>query len=116
MEHRQAQTGFHAFYRIISIEYTNDDCCMIGVQIADVRTPKKFKLAQHCASFQWLKHFHHPDLETIWQLTKRQNMSAFKRISSYMFLKSLMIRDLLVDWEEEAKGYTLGARRDFEDW
>jgi hypothetical protein len=113
----QVQLSFHSFYRITSIEYTKDGFCMVGVQVADSRVPRAFKLSQHCYQLKWLKHFHKPDLETIWELAKQQpNVSPLKRMLAFSFIKGLEVRDMLIDWEEEAKKYIPGVRQDYDDW
>ena len=115
MEHNQA--NYHSYYRIASIEYTNDGYCMVGVRVADTHSTQQFKLSLHCHRMSWLKNFHHPDLDTIWQLAKQQpNVSSFKRMVTYFSVKALMIKDMLNNWEEEAKRYLPGANQDFDDW
>ncbi len=113
----QTQIDFHSFYRIVSVEYTHDGCCLLGIQISGLRLPQKVNLSQRCCSMQWLKRFHAPDLDTLWQLIKQQrDITSLKRMSSYMLIKGLMLRDALIDWEEEAKSYAQGVRQDFDDW
>lgn len=113
----QSEFGFHSFYRIVSIEYTNDGFCVIGVQVADSRVSRTFKLSQHCCQIGWLKNFHKPDLETLWELTKQHpSVSFLRRVIAFSLIKGLMLRDMLIDWEEEAKRYIPGVGRDFDDW
>ncbi len=113
----QSPLKFHSFYRIINIEYTATGHCMVGVQAANAQAPQIFNLSEHCYQYRWLKQFHQPDLETIWQLAKQQRtISRLKRMLTCSLVKGLVIRDMLMDWEEEAKKYMPGMGRDLDDW
>lgn len=111
------QLSFHSFYRITSIEYTRDGGSIVGVHMTGTRVPCMFRLSQYCYRFSWLKHFHQPDFGTIWELTKQHRSLSFpKRVLAFVLIKGLMIKDMLIDWEEEAKRYIPGVGREFDDW
>lgn len=111
------QASYHSHYRVASIEYTKDGCCIVGVRVTNSHSIHQFKLSLYCHRMSWLKNFHHPDLETIWQLAKQQpQVTSFKRIITYCLVKFLMIKDTLNNWEEEAKRYLPGADHDVDDW
>lgn len=115
MHHQQANS--HSYYRISSIEYTNDGYCMVGVRIADMDGIQQFKLSLHCHRLSWLRNFQQPDLGTIWQLAKQQSSVSFTtRVRAFFAVKSLIFMEMLNNWEEEAKRYLPGAHQDFDDW
>lgn len=103
--------------RIRAIEYLDNGTCRVGTETANQGAGDNYQLSEYCYRPSWLSHFQKTDLETIWQLTKRQlTISPLKRCFSYLVIKSLSIRLALRHWEEEAKRTVTGFGDDFDDW
>lgn len=113
---QQAQK-IHSFYRIRGLEYTDDGCCWVGVQMKEKSRPYQYKLSHYCYRWGWLKHFRQQDLEHLCRLVGAQaTVAGWKRLMCYSLVKVIMIKEALANWEEEAKRYLSGVGRDFEDW
>lgn len=103
--------------RIRAIEYLDDGTCRVGTERADQGRADDYQLSNYCYRPGWLSHFQQTDLETIWQLTKRQlTVSPIKRCVSYCVIKALSVRLALRHWEEEVKRTVTGFGDDFDDW
>ncbi len=105
------------YYRITDIEYTDDGSCYVGVRMSEDQESTQFKLSNFCHRISWLRNFQHPDLESIWQLAKRQaTVSMSKRAVAYVMIKLCVLELALRDWEEEVKRAAAGPDQGFDDW
>ena len=105
------------FYRIIGIEYTDDGCCHLEVQLPGDKARLTFTLSAHCHRLKWLSHFQQPDVETVWQLVRRQrNISGMKKIFCYLLVKFSALKLLLNSWESEAKAVLGPGDDEFDEW
>lgn len=114
-------TGYHdrdhSMFRITEIEYTDDGCCYVGVRVPNISDIQQFRLSNFCFRISWLRNFKHPDLESIWLLTKHHpTISLTKRIFAFIAIKYCGFEQLLQNWEEEAKVVLFNHKDDFEDW
>ncbi len=105
------------FYRITDIEYIEDGSCLVGVESPASNTLYQFNLARFCYRSQWLSHFRQPDLETVWQLTRRQkDISVLKKAANWFLVKYHALKQGLANWEQEAKAYLGFHDSDFDQW
>lgn len=116
MEHMQQQC-YRNFYRITDIEYTDDGACLVGVETQSADMVYQFNLSKFCYCSEWLSHFRQPDLETVWQLTRRQqDINIGKKAINWILVKYQATMQALANWEEEAKVYLGVNMNEFDEW
>ena len=103
--------------RIVKIEYLDEGSCIVGVERVGQQSIDAYPLSQYCYRPGWLMHFQQPDLDTIWQLTKRQpTVSLLKRMVSYTVVKYQTLKQSLQAWETDMRHSLSQLGDHFEEW
>lgn len=103
-----------SFYRITGFEFTDDGRCLVYAQSPTEKSPKKYNLVDFAYRSSWLSNFKQPDLETIWQLARRQpDFSAVKRGLSYGLYRYYALKRALRSFDDER---AVLSSHDFDDW